>query len=127
MPNSRRPSHSRSSPVKGPSSAILGLGLPRPERLALCLALLLVVDQLLVKGEPLMVERVAKALALGPQVLLVVRVGHRLDRQLIADRQPVALEAVDLLRVVGQDANAREAQIHQDLGADAVVAKVSRQ
>src|SRR3954471_7174636 len=130
MANSLRPRCSRSSPENAPSadsSAILRLDLPRAQRLALGLALLFVMDQLLVEWQPLVVQRVAEALALGPQILLVVRVGHRLDRDLVRDREPVALEAVDLLGVVGEDPDAGEAEIHQDLGADPVVAKVGRQ
>src|SRR4051795_1987627 len=117
MANSLRPRCSRSSPENAPSadsSAILRLDLPRAQRLALGLALLFVMDQLLVERQPLVVQRVAEALALGPQILLVVRVGHRLDRDLVRDREPVALEAVDLLGVVGEDPDAGEAEIHQD-------------
>jgi len=69
-----------------------------------------------------MVERVAQPVALGPQVRLVVRVGHVLDRDLVGDREPVAGEAGDLLRVVGEDPDRGEAQVDEDLRADAVVA-----
>ena len=65
--------------------------------------------------------------ALRPQVGLVVRVGDRLDRHLVGDREPVALEAEDLLRVVGEDPDARQPEVDQDLGADPVVAEVGGQ
>ena len=87
----------------------------------------LVVDHLLVQREALVVQRVAHAVALGAQVGLVVRVGGVLDRHLRRDRQPVALQPADLLRVVGEDADARQPEVDQDLRADAVVAQVDRQ
>src|SRR3954469_23111996 len=111
MANSLRPRCSRSSPENAPSadsSAILRLDLPGAQRLALGLALPLVVNQLLVERQPLVMERVTEAVALGAQVLLVVRVGHRLDRDLVGDREPVTLQAVDLLGVVGEDPDARQ-------------------
>ena len=58
----------------------------------------------------LVVERVAQAVALGAQVGLVVRVRRVLDRDLRGDRQPVALQAADLLRVVGEDADRASAR-----------------
>ena len=61
------------------------------------------------------------------EVGLVVRVGDRADRHLLGDREPVALEPEDLLRVVGEDADAGQAEVAEDLGADAVVAQVGRQ
>ena len=66
-------------------------------------------------------------LALGSQVVLVVRVRDRLDRELVRHGQPVPLEAMNLLRVVGEDADAGQAQVDQDLGTDAVVAQVGGQ
>ena len=54
-------------------------------------------------------------------------VGGLLDRDLGADRQPVALEPVDLLRVVGEDPDRAEAEIHEDLRADAEIAQVGGQ
>ena len=90
-------------------------------------ALLLVVDHLLVEGEALVVQRVAHLVALGAQVGLVVGVGGGLDRHLLGDREPVALEADDLFRVVGEDADAGQAEVAEDLGADPVVAQVGGQ
>src|SRR3954453_7321496 len=89
----------------------------------LVLAVLLV-EQLLVEGQALVVERVAHPVALGVQVGLVVRVGNGLDRHLVGDREAVALQTEDLLRVVGEDADARQPKIDEDLSADAVVAQI---
>jgi hypothetical protein len=61
------------------------------------------------------VQDVAHPLLLGAQVLGVERVRLGLDRQVLADRQPVPLQALELARVVGQDADRRQAQIRQDL------------
>ena len=85
------------------------------------------VQHLLVERQRLVVERVAHPVALGAQVRLVVRVGRVHDRHLLGDRQAVALEAADLLRVVGEDADARQPEVDEDLRADAVVAQVDRQ
>ena len=63
------------------------------------------VQHLGVEVEALVVQRVAQLLALGAQVGDVLGVRRLLDRDLVGDRQPVALERVDLLRVVGQDAD----------------------
>ena len=70
------------------------------------IVLVLVLDHFLVERQALMMERVAHAVTLGPQVGLVVGVGQVLDRDLVGDRQAVALHARDLLGVVGQDADA---------------------
>ena len=74
-----------------------------------------------------MVERVAELLALGAQICLVVGVGGVLDRELVAHRQPIAGQARDLLGIVGQDPDARQAEVDQDLGPDPVVAQVGRE
>ena len=75
----------------------------------------------------LVVQGVAHALGLGAQVALVVGVGHVLDRDLLADAQPVALQAVDLLGVVGEDPDRAQPEVDEDLGADAVLAQVGGQ
>ena len=72
-------------------------------------------------------EDVAELVPLGAQVRLVVRVGDVRDRDLVGDRQPVAGQAGDLLGVVGEDADARQPEVDENLGADAVVAQVGRQ
>ena len=53
--------------------------------------------------------------------------GGVLDRHLVGHAQAVALEAHDLLRVVGEQADRAEPEVHEDLGADAVVAQVGGQ
>ena len=72
-------------------------------------------------------ECVTELVALGAQVARVVGVGLLLDRYLARDRQPIALEATDLLRVVGEDADRRKPEVNEDLRTDAVVAQVRRQ
>src|SRR3954462_10754148 len=101
-----------------PESAVLVAGRvvagPGLTPVLLVLAVLFV-EQLLVQRQALMVEGVAHPVALGAQVGLVMRVGHGLDRDLIGDREPVALQAQDLLRVVGEDPDAGQTQVNQDL------------
>ena len=84
-------------------------------------------DHFLVEGKPLVVQRVAHLVALGAQVGLVVGVGDRFDRHLLGDREAVALEPDDLFRVFGEDADAGQAEVAEDLGADPVVAQVGGQ
>ena len=74
-----------------------------------------------------MVQDVAELVALGPQVAEVVLLRRHLDRHRRGDRQAVALEPDDLARVVGQQADGREAEVGEDLRADAVVAQVGRE
>ena len=102
---------------------------PRTRTLPAILLVLavLLVDQLLVEGQALVMERVAQLLALGVQIRLVVRVRDGPDRYLIGDREPVSLQAEDLLRVVGEDPDARQTEVDEDLGADPVVAQVGGQ
>src|SRR5438067_11569184 len=69
---------------------------------------MLLVNQLLVERQSLMVQRVTETVALRAQVGLVVGVRDGLDRDLVGDREAVALEAEDLLRVVGEDPDAGE-------------------
>src|SRR3712207_8695638 len=57
------------------------------------LAEVLLVDHLLVERQPLVVEHVPELLLLGLEVRLVMRVGRVLDRHLVGDREPVALQA----------------------------------
>ena len=71
-----------------------------------------------------MVEAMAELRFLRLQVAPVFGVGRNLDRDLLDDRQPEALEADDLLRVVRQNADGREAEVGQDLVPDPVVARV---
>src|SRR5213594_4441810 len=62
--------------------------------------------------------------ALRAQVLPVGFVGRDLDRHALGDVQAVALQPDDLLRVVGEQPEVLHAQIHEDLGADPVVAQI---
>src|ERR1700732_1000662 len=71
-----------------------------------------------------LVEQVAQLFLLGPQVAAVVLVGGDLDGHALDDAQVVALHAADFLGVVGQQADVADAEIDEDLGADAVVAQV---
>src|SRR3990172_8761479 len=73
---------------------------------------------------PWHVDEVAQFVALGLEVAPVVDVGRGHDRDALHDFEAIALEAGTLGGVVRQQANAREAQVEQDLHADAVVAAV---
>src|ERR671924_561355 len=133
MANSAAASRSRSVAEKraAVSSSIgargtLLLGLPGAERIALDLVSVLLVDQLLVERQALVVEGVSEALALGAEVGLVVLVWNRLDGHLVGDRQAVALEPVDLLRIVGEDPDTGQSQVDEDLSPDPVIAQVGR-
>jgi hypothetical protein len=88
--------------------------------------LVLRVQHLLVERQPLVVQRVPQPGALRVQVALVVRVGRVHDRDLLGDRQAVAFEPDDLLRVVGHDPDRAEPEVDEDLRPDAVVAQVDR-
>src|SRR5262245_1481242 len=61
---------------------------------------------------------------LGLEVLAVVLARLDLDGDLFHDMQAVSLNAINLLGVVGHDADILQAQIAEDLAADAVVAFV---
>src|SRR5205807_9978753 len=50
-----------------------------------------------------------------------------LDRDLVGHLEAVSLHADDLLGVVGEDPDRLEAEVHEDLRADSVVAQVCRQ
>ena len=71
-----------------------------------------------------MVQGVAHPLGLRAQISLVVLVGGVFDRYLCRDRQPVALQAPDLLRVVREYPDRAEPEVDEDLRADPVVAQV---
>ena len=62
--------------------------------------------------------------ALGAQVLSIGVIGRDLDGHALGDVETVALQPDDLLRVVGEQPEIFHAQVHEDLGADPVVAKV---
>ncbi len=69
-------------------------------------------------------ENVPELLLLGAQVVQVVLVGLDLERHALDDLEAVALDARALPRVVGDEADLPDAEIGEDLGADAVVAQV---
>ena len=58
------------------------------------------------------------------QILDVIFVGGDLDRHAFDDFQAVAVQADDLFGVVGQQADLADAQVEEDLGADAIVPQV---
>src|SRR5437899_1409680 len=69
-------------------------------------------------------KEMPELVALRAQVLPVGVVGRDLDRHALGDVQAVALQPDDLLRVVGEQPEVLHAQIHEDLGADPVVAQI---
>ena len=62
--------------------------------------------------------------ALGAEVLPVGLRRRDLDRDALGDVKTVALEADDLLRIVGQEPEVLDPEVDQDLGSDAVVAEI---
>ena len=50
-----------------------------------------------------------------------------LDQDLLGDGEPLALEPVDLLRVVRQDPDRAQPEVDEDLRPDAVLAQVGGQ
>ena len=72
-------------------------------------------------------EPVPELVALRGEVAAVLGVRRHLDRHLLDHRQPVALEPADLLRVVRQDPDRREAEVGEDLVADPPLARVGRE
>src|SRR5262249_42214114 len=78
------------------------------------------------ESDALMVEAVPELGALRRKVALVLRVGLDLDRHLLDDRQAEALHARGLARVVGEDADRAEAEVGEDLVADAPLPRVGR-
>src|SRR3712207_3330043 len=71
-----------------------------------------------------LVEDVVELLALGLEVAVVVAVGLHLKRHALGDLEPEAPEAHHLRQVVGQEPDALEAEVLEDLGPDAVVPEV---
>src|SRR5437867_3388929 len=69
-------------------------------------------------------KEMPELVALRAQVLPVGFVGRDLDRHALGDVQAVALQPDDVLRVVGEQPEVLHAQIHEDLGADPVVAQI---
>ncbi len=74
-----------------------------------------------------MVQAVSELIPLGGQIAPVLLVGRDLDRHLLDHRQPEAVDARQLLRVVREDADRRQPEVGEDLVADPVVARVGRE
>ena len=83
--------------------------------------------QLRVEPQVLVVQPVPELPPLGGQVVAVLVVRRHLDRHLLHDPQPVALEARDLARVVRQDPDRREPEVGEDLVADPPLPRVLRE
>ena len=66
----------------------------------------------------------AELLLLGPEVSDVAAPRRHLERHALDDVDAVALQPGDLARVVGQEPDALDAEIAQDLRADPVVARI---
>src|SRR5215813_12694196 len=69
-------------------------------------------------------QKVAELVALGAEILPVLRIRGDLDGQPLYDREAIALETGALRGIVGQQAQVLQTQVHQDLRADAVVTQV---
>src|SRR2546425_908741 len=70
-------------------------------------------------------QEVPELVALCAEVFPVGLRRRDLDGYALGDVKTVSLETDDLLRIVGQELQVLDPEIHEDLGADAVVAKVS--
>src|SRR6266550_6487591 len=66
----------------------------------------------------LVMKLVAELVTFCGQVASVLRVGRGLDRHLFDHLEPKALDAGDLLRIVGEDADRAQAELGEDLVAD---------
>src|ERR1700756_5522571 len=75
---------------------------------------------------PTWLEQVAELIFLGLQVALVVRIRRDGDWNPFDHLEAEALQTVDLLRVVGEQPYLPDAEVVEDLAADAVVALVGR-
>ena len=72
-------------------------------------------------------DRVAELLTFRAEVALVLGRRVDLERYLLDDRQSVAVEARQLLRVVREDANRRQPEVGEDLVADPPLPRVGRE
>ena len=84
-------------------------------------------SDVLLEAQILVVQPMAELVPLGLQVAAVLGVGRDLDRHLLDDREAEALDPGDLLRVVREDADRRQAEVGEDLAADPVLAHVGRE
>src|SRR5262245_17691446 len=71
-----------------------------------------------------LIQGVPQLVPLGTQVLEIVEVRLGAERDLIDDVQPVAVEAGDLLRIVGEEPHPPDPQVLEDLGPQAVLPEV---
>src|SRR6266446_3297823 len=69
-------------------------------------------------------QEVPELVALCAEVFPVGLRRRDLDGYALGDVKTVSLETDDLLRIVGQELQVLDPEIHEDLGADAVVAQV---
>src|SRR5262245_53933366 len=69
-------------------------------------------------------EQMPELRLLGAEILDVAGVRRHFERGACNNLDTVALEATDLLRVVGEESHAVYAEVAQDLRADPVVAQV---
>ena len=72
-------------------------------------------------------EVVPHPVALGLHVPLGFRVHPHVERHALGDREPEPVESSVLRRAVGEQPDRGQAQIGEDLGADAVLARVDRE
>src|ERR1700694_2211637 len=75
---------------------------------------------------PTALEKMSKLVFLGLQVALVVRIGFDADRDALDDLQTESFESVNLLGVVCQQPDLSNAEVVDDLAADAIVPFVCR-
>src|SRR5207248_7496033 len=78
----------------------------------------------LLEPQSLMVQSVAELIPLGGQIAPVLRMRRHLDRHLLRHFQPECLKPGHLLRVVRQQADGGEAELAEDLVADAPLSLV---
>src|SRR5215470_1426619 len=69
-------------------------------------------------------KKMAHLLPLGHEIASIGLGGRHLDGHPLDHLEPIALDADDLLRVVGEDAQLLRPQVHEDLRPDTVVAQV---
>src|SRR5918992_5989155 len=75
----------------------------------------------------LVMKLVPELVTFRGEIAKVLRRRLRLDRHLLDDCDAEALDPHDLLRVVRQDSNRRQAELGEDLIADPVIAHVWRE
>src|SRR4029453_1056444 len=76
---------------------------------------------------PLLLEKMAKLRLFCRQVSGVVRIRGRTNRKLFDDFEIMPLQADHFAGIVGQQANLLHAEIEEDLRAEPVIAKTTRE